>query len=288
MLRSLFPAATIFALRSGTSGEFLEGVKDIARIQEMPGTCDLAVIATPTFLHKESIQSVLPLRPFFFVEKPLALTVEDATIIVRDIEQGGRGSYVGCPLRFHPCLLWIREALGRHHRPLRSVSAVCASWLPDWQPGRDFRKSFRMRKAESGGVHLELIHELDYVTWLFGQPASRTVTLRKSSDVTFDAPDEAHYELHYPDFPATIDLSCCSKDIVRRLTITFTDGEVWMADLLDFTVRTATGDTLFSSKATMEDVYEAQMRHVLDCVVGRAASLHPVRDALETLTLALS
>jgi predicted dehydrogenase len=275
ILRAICPDGRMFALRSGTGWGPEEGVTDIRDPAELPGRTDLAIISSPTNLHPEHVKKVLPLKPFLFLEKPLALTVAEGKTIVDAVEDAKIGSYVGCHLRFHPELLKLRSELKKHPRSIASVRVICRSWLPDWQPGRDYRKSFRADAGRSGGVHLELIHELDYVTWVLGSPKKRTVELHDAfPELQIPVPAEAHYELTYSDFVATIDLSYASHESERRFEIQFTDGTSKILNLL-------------LSPDALQEVYTAQMRHVLSCIAGNELSLHPVREALKTLILAL-
>jgi predicted dehydrogenase len=285
-IRTLDPEAEIFALRSG-DGDSEPGVRDIRRIEDCPKPLDLAIVATPTHLHRSSVEQVSALRPFLFLEKPLALTVDDASAIVQALESAKMQSYIGCHLRFHPCLQWVRAALQSSPRDIRGIQAACLSWLPDWQPQNDYRKSFRSDPAQSGGVHLELIHELDYVTWIFGMPQSSALQLHAAPELQIDAPAIAHYDLRYPSFTATIDLSYASHGKKRTLEITFADDR-WIVDLLSFTVRDADDRILFASQHSMDDVYAEQMRHVLQCAAKKEHSSHEAKDALETLRFALS
>jgi len=274
ILRAIRPEARLFALRSGMGWGPEEGVTDVRDLKELPGKMDLAIISSPTHLHPEHVKKVLPLKPFLFLEKPLALTVAEGEDIVDAVEKAGIGSYVGCHLRFHPELKKLREEMRQPHAPVISARIVCRSWLPDWQPGRDYRKSFRAQADRSGGVHLELIHEMDYVTWILGAPQSRTVSLRDAPDLKISAPAEAHYELSYPGYTATIDLSYASREEERVFEIHFGDG----------TFRTI---NILLSPAALNEVFTDQMRHVLACAGGSDFSLHSVRESLQTLILAL-
>ncbi len=49
------------------------------------------------------------------------------------------------------------------------TSVECGSYLPDWRPGNNYKKSVSAKKDLGGGVLLELSHELDYIRWIFGE-----------------------------------------------------------------------------------------------------------------------
>ena len=78
---------------------------------------------------------------------------------------------MGCQLRMHPGLQkieeWIKQdKLGK----IYSVQVDLGEYLPDWHPWEDYRQSYAARADQGGGVILTLIHELDYLHWLFGKP----------------------------------------------------------------------------------------------------------------------
>lgn len=274
ILRQYWPEHKVFALRSGTGWGPEEGVTDIHSIAEIPDKLDLCIISSPTDLHLAQVKSIARFHPFLFIEKPLALTVASGKELVDVVQDAEMRSYVGCHLRFLPALRSLHDAVAQYSRAIASVTSTCKSWMPDWQPGRDYKTSFRADRVRSGGVHLELIHELDYVTWILGAPLRRSVTLGCNPILGITAYSEAHYDLFYANFSATIDLSYSSKIKERILNITYEDG-------------TSSIINVFVPPEELHEVFVAQMRYVLDCVDRREQSDHSVEDALKTLILAL-
>ena len=52
---------------------------------------------------------------------------------------------------------------------LLSVNIYAGSYLPQWRKNSNYIKSYSAFKNKGGGVELDLSHEIDYVTWLFGK-----------------------------------------------------------------------------------------------------------------------
>lgn len=282
-LRSLDVGATFTALRSSPHAEQYEDVKNIFSLEELPEKPDFAIVSNPTHLHFRTLQALLPLQCPLFIEKPVVLTAEEAAHL-RRILPPETVTYVACVLRHHPCLQFVRDHL-RDPKRINEVNVYCGSYMPDWVPGKDWRQSFRADPAQSGGVHLELIHEMDYVYWLFGKPSNVSRTLRTVSSLGLNVPDYAHYTLTYDAFTASITLNYYRRDPKRILEI-LSEGQTWTVDLLASTVE-AGGKRIFSSPLKVSDLYSAQMRYFLDCLKTGTAPMNGAAEGCDVLSLAL-
>ena len=132
---------------------------------------DLVVVANPTSLHLETLIKALKAGSHVYVEKPIAHEERRLPELIRYVTLNGPQVLVGCQLRMHPGLQkieeWItQDKLGK----IYSVQVDVGEYLPDWHPWEDYRQSYAARADQGGGVVLTLIHELDYLHWLFGKP----------------------------------------------------------------------------------------------------------------------
>ena len=132
---------------------------------------DLVVVANPTSLHLETLIKALKAGSHVYVEKPIAHEKRRLPELARYLTLNGPKVLVGCQLRMHPGLQkieeWIKQdKLGK----IYSVQVDLGEYLPDWHPWEDYRQSYAARADQGGGVVLTLIHELDYLHWLFGKP----------------------------------------------------------------------------------------------------------------------
>jgi predicted dehydrogenase len=155
--------------------------KDIAIFQDLDLALsqkfDLVVVANPTSLHLETLIKALKAGSHVYVEKPIAHEKRQLPELTRYITGyptlNGPKVLVGCQLRMHPGLQkieeWIKQdKLGK----IYSVQVDLGEYLPNWHPWEDYRESYAARADQGGGVILTLIHELDYLHWLFGKPKS--------------------------------------------------------------------------------------------------------------------
>ena len=134
---------------------------------------DLVVVANPTSLHLETLIKALNAGCHVYMEKPVAHEKRHLSELAHHVDPHGPRVLVGCQLRMHPGLQkieqWIRQnRLGK----IYSVQVDLGEYLPDWHPWEDYRQSYAARADQGGGVILTLIHELDYLHWLFGKPKS--------------------------------------------------------------------------------------------------------------------
>jgi predicted dehydrogenase len=126
---------------------------------------DAVDICLPTPLHREWAERALAAGKHVFLEKPLALTAEDADAIVSAGAEAGRVLMVGLVLRFWPEYVELerRISAGELGRP-RAVSTYRLSPPIDWN-------DWMADAAQSGGVAVDmLVHDFDQMNWLLGRP----------------------------------------------------------------------------------------------------------------------
>lgn len=285
-LRKIDPDAEIAALRSSCTSMPEEGVLDLFTIEKAQEFApDFAIISTPTSKHTESIRMALQLKVPLFIEKPLIHSLEDISI-VSEIERSGMLHYVACNLRFLDCLDFVKRATETRGVRINEVNSYCGSWLPGWRPDADYRDIYSARPEMGGGVHIDLIHEIDYIYWIFGSPTSSSATLRSNSSLDIEAIDYANYCLAYPDFCASVILNYYRRDYKRTLEIVWKD-ETWLVDLQKNRI-ICEDRIIFESPNTILDTYTSQLIYFINLIKdGASHSFNEVSDAINTLRIAL-
>lgn len=125
----------------------------------------LVDVALPTPLHPEYAIRAFEAGKHVVIEKPLALSVEEADAIIDAADRYHRFLMVAHVLRFWPEYVAIRRVLqsGRLGQP-RIAVAQRLSNMPQWA-------SWFRDPSMTGGTVLDLhIHDLDMMNWLFGCP----------------------------------------------------------------------------------------------------------------------
>ncbi len=139
-----------------------------------------------------------------------------------------------------------------------------------------------------GGVHLDLIHELDYTTWLFGKPNKCSSLQSNSSSLAIDAPDYAHYVLNYPNFSASITLNYFRRDAKRTIELVCEDSTIAI-DLISNRILDSKQGILCENKDyKIIDTYVSQMSYFIDKLLKNKTPMNTFEESLEVLKIALS
>ena len=128
---------------------------------------DAVDICLPTLLHREYAERALAAGKCVFLEKPIALTSDDADAIVAAAARSDAVFMVGMVLRFWPEYVELQRlvAAGRLGSP-QAVSTFRLSPPADWN-------DWMADRLQSGGTAVDLmIHDLDQMNWLLGTPRS--------------------------------------------------------------------------------------------------------------------
>ena len=129
------------------------------------GRYDMIFVTNPSQLHAETLAAVRDKADFFFVEKPVFTKALGADALAPYADE--RKFYVACPIRHTRVYGFLSEFVPRNK--VYCARAICSSYLPEWRPGTDYRRTYAAQEG-SGGVKLDLIHEFDYLFTLFGLP----------------------------------------------------------------------------------------------------------------------
>ena len=95
--------------------------------------------------------------------------------------------YVAYNLRFHPLISKLLNLL--EDEKVISVNAYVGQYLPTWRPHKDYRQSYSAFSEKGGGVIRDLSHELDYLSYLFGEWKFLISNSGKISDLDIQSED---------------------------------------------------------------------------------------------------
>lgn len=270
----------------GTGRPLREGVEPLlARsfpsIATLDGRYDVAFVTNPTSMHEDTVRALAPVANNLFIEKPVFAdpSVDPGTWGLRP----DGVYYVACPLRHTPVLRRVKEICESEH--VAAARAVCSTYLPDWRPGTDYRDCYSAKAALGGGVVLDLIHEWDYLSWLFGLPEAVCGFAGKYSGLEIDSEDTAVYAARYPGMVLSLYLDYIGR-VPRREIELYCGGETYVGDITHGRLVRRLAGTV--EELPKEDFYVNEMRYFIDCVLQeRADNMNTIPHALAVLKTAL-
>ena len=265
-----------------------------AAIDQAP---DVMLVTNPTHLHVpiaiEGARMGIPL----FVDIPLSHSLEGTEELVKRAENSGLITLMGFNLRFHPCLIRIRElvqsgAVG----PIISVQSESASYLPDWHPWEDYRDGYSSRGGMGGGALLAAgVHELDYLYWIFGPMRSIYGRLGNRSKLQMDACEDSASVVIDFESGAIGEFHC---DLIQRPSsrwckVVGDEGTIYWSlgenRVQIYDPRTGYWETILDVTGfDHNETYIEEMRHLLRCLHGDEKSINDIGQGRTVLTAALS
>lgn len=285
-IRTLAPDARIYGLRSSKDAPKVEGVTDLYGLDDAGIKFDFAIISNPTFHHATTIRELIGLNIPLFIEKPVFGELNNENL-VETVESSGILNYVACNLRFLDSIRFLHDYIASHpDRRVNEVNVYCGSYLPDWRPGTDYRKCYSAIPELGGGVNIDLIHDIDYVYWIFGKPEKTVSVCRNVSSLDIRAVDYANYTLLYPRFTASVILNYYRRDYKRTIEVVFYD-DTWLADLKENTITDSSGATVFKGMNTPQETYLNQMEYFLDLIKNGDRAENTVNEAYNVLKICL-
>jgi len=147
--------------------EDLSGIRRYNNLDDLFADKDLDMIdiCLPSYLHAEAAIKALEHGKHVFVEKPIALNIEDADRMIETAKRMKRFLMVGQVLRFFPEFALIKrmQQEGKYGR-IRGAFFKRVITRPTWS-------DWFSDPQKSGGAVIDLhIHDSDFVQYLFGMP----------------------------------------------------------------------------------------------------------------------
>ena len=131
------------------------------------GGLDIIDICLPTFLHAKYAMAAMEKAPYVFVEKPVALTSEEAAAMIKKSAETGAQVQVGQVIRFWDEYVALKEIIesGKYGKVV-NANFRRISPRPNWG-----WQDWLLDNSLSGGAAQDLhVHDIDYVLSVFGKP----------------------------------------------------------------------------------------------------------------------
>lgn len=256
---------------------------------------EVALVCTPTSLHISPALSAAQKGCHLFIEKPLSHSLDGVDELLWTVAQKNLVTLVGCNMRFHPGIALMKELLVKKSiGKVICVRVQAGQYLPDWHPWEDYREGYSARKPLGGGVILDSIHEIDYVSWFLGDVSQVFCFSDKLSSLEIDTEDTAEILLQFRSGAiAEVHLDYVQRYYGRSCQIIGEEGTI----LWDFN---ETRVQLYSASNgkwqvfpdnpgyDANEMYLKEMKHFLQCLAGKTKSMQDINRAKTVLEIALA
>jgi predicted dehydrogenase len=244
---------------------------------EIIGHVEAAIVATPTSTHGSVGERLLQEGIHCLIEKPLASTLDQALTLIRLAQDNKRILQVGHIERFNPAVM---EAV----KYIREPQFIEVNRLGPYDP----------RVADIGVIMDLMIHDLDIVLFLVGEPVTRVEAF--GAKVLSNHEDIAKVRLHFANgCIADLSASRVSLEKYRRIRVFQKDAYLsldYAASQLKIyrkkstIVKSLLDIQRISPKLKKHDPLAAELKHFLDCILENREPLVSGRHGHDAIALA--
>lgn len=242
---------------------------------------DVVFVTNPTSMHYETVMRFAPHTKSFFIEKPIFDSIDINKQIFKVIES--KPTYVACPLRYNAVLQYMKENI--NSEDVICARAMSSSYLPDWRPGQDYRKTYSAHKDLGGGVSIDLIHEWDYLTWLFGMPTECHSMINKVSNLEIDSDDLAIYIGKNGKTTFELHLDYFGRQTQRTLDLFMVDDTIH-CDLIAGTVNYLKSGKTIKLESERNTFQMAEIEHFFEIINNKIINDSTPEHAYQVLKIA--
>ena len=256
--------------------------KEIRCDFELDSRYDVVFITDETKTHYTNIIKYKDICNHMFIEKPI---LDDLNYDISLITPKNNSIYyVACPIRFSRYYNELKRVV--ETQDIYSARIIFSSYMPNWQKGRDYRKSFRCFTSRGGGVDIDSLHEIDYMISLFGMPQHVNRVAGKYSNLEMDAPDLATYIFDYGNKLVEMHLDYFGKTNNRRVEF-FTKDDVIIVDYNKHQVEYQCSGELYNYGSD-DQFYQSEMNYFISLVTsnGVMENINTLDKAINCLRMA--
>lgn len=253
---------------------------------------DAVLVCTPPVCHVQQAIQALRAGAHVFIEKPLSGGLGGLDELRSEAAQRRAIVQVGYNLRFHPPIEKLKQlvdevVVGK----ILWAQIESGSYLPDWRPWQDYRKSYTARRELGGGILLDGSHEIDYATWLFGAPREVVCMAGKVSGLDVNVEDCASILMRFPDGTrADVHIDFVQRTYSRKCTLVGPEGKLhwdFKANAIEI-VRTNGALETLKFDCEVNEMYLAELSNFLESVETGVPPRFGLEDAILTLRIALA
>jgi len=295
IINEFFPLVKVVALRhSGCKKTDLDmfGLYDcVTSIEEaIAYKPQAAIISNPASKHIEAAIKLAEVGVNLLIEKPISDSVKGVKELIKLCHQNNCILMVAYNLRFLPSLIEFKEQIKSNKiGKILSIRSEVGQYLPSWRPELDYRDSVSANKDLGGGVLLELSHDIDYISWIFGPIKWVQSYISKQSSLEIDVEDFANILLGFDnnELTASLNMDFFRHDTTRKC---FAIGEkgtlMWDGvnnEVKYFAKGERNWEIIFSSNIDKNYTYLKEIKSLFSAVEAQSSSSINGNDAMQVV-----
>tara|TARA_B100000965_G_C19593780_1_gene759165 strand:- start:2526 stop:3461 length:936 start_codon:yes stop_codon:yes gene_type:complete len=129
----------------------------------------IAFICNVTSLHIDTAIKCVKKKCNIFLEKPISNNLKNLNYFKKLVSKNKSKVFVGYMMRFHPLILKLKNMIdNKKIKNIFYINSVWGEYLPNWHRYENYETSYASQKKLGGGAALTLSHEIDLMSFLFG------------------------------------------------------------------------------------------------------------------------
>ena len=251
---------------------------------------DFAIIANETYKHIDTAIILAQRGIHLFIEKPLTHNYEKVVLLEEIIGKNGIKVLIAYNLRYLPVIQYIKKQLSQEVLGnLYFAQIEVGQFLPSWRATVDYTDCYSSKSEYGGGVALDLSHEVDYMRFLFGEPAFWKTMKSKASNLAINCEDifEGMYK-YKKGFICHIHMDYLQLKAKRQIRIVGSQGQItcnlidkWIDVVTTDHKTRLTDDYLFAT----EDTYKTELKRFIEAIKSDEAVDVSIDDGIKVLEL---
>lgn len=255
---------------------------------------NVALIAAPSNQHIPLALEAARRGCHLFVEKPLSHALRGITKLINIVKKRRLTTMVGCNMRFHLGPATVKRLLDK--KAIGNIIAAriqTASYLPRWQTGQDYHKSYSA-SAEYGGAILDCIHEIDLALWYLGPAKVLAAASLPAKSIGLKTDGLAEIILrHKSGALCNVHLNFVQRDYQRTCQLIGSEGTIYW-DFTDHSVQVFDAAGKLAKTIAepygweINQMYIDELSHFLSAVRSNSQTMNPLSGGLDALKIALA
>ena len=293
LISEIRPDIKIIVVRSG-HGSACDEEKMAVKVTDSIGDAikegiQAAIISSPATLHLKQSLELAKNGIHLLIEKPISHTSDRVKELLKIVNENRITTMVGYVLRYDLGAIKFKNWLDNKIKgKILHARIECGSYLPDWRPDQDYRKTVSALSELGGGVLLELSHEIDYLYWFFGKPKDVQAQIRNSGTLDINVEDQVDLLVTSEQgYCISVQIDFNRRHVERKCKVLTTEGElIWDAVNKNVTWKGVNKEQFkYEYNNERNSIYRKQLEVFFDCIENDNDPIVTVKDGINVISL---